>query len=66
MLTIHTMSTLSLSRNVVLFGSAAAAFVAGVYVIWGPNHKKRTKQKGRTQDRGSGVMPNLSVNADVS
>lgn len=40
------MSKLSLSRNVVLFGSAAAAFVAGVYVLWGPNQKKRTKQKG--------------------
>ncbi|KAI0240480.1 Ubiquitin carboxyl-terminal hydrolase 30 [Lamellibrachia satsuma] len=40
------MPTLSLSRNIVLFGSAAAAFVAGVYVIWGPNQKKRTKRKG--------------------
>ena len=69
MLTMHAMPTLSLSRNIVLFGSAAAAFVAGVYVIWGPNQKKRTKRKGtmttldsvyRLENHSSGSVQTLS------
>ena len=50
MLTMHAMSTLSLKRDIVLFGSAAAAFVAGIYVIWGPSQKKRSKRKGTNDD----------------
>ena len=39
------------SKNVAVLGGATAAFLAGVYVLWGPSEKKNSrKRKGRQID----------------
>ena len=35
-------------RNWAVLGSAAAAVVAGVYVLWGPSERRRKSRRGES------------------
>ena len=39
-------------RQLLLFGSTAAALAAGAYVLWGPSEKKKTRKKKGETERG--------------
>ena len=38
------------SKNIAVLGGATAAFLAGVYVLWGPSEKKSSKRKRGMHD----------------
>ena len=50
-------------RQLLLFGSTAAALAAGAYVLWGPSEKKKSRKKkgeseterGQTSQHASGT-----------
>ena len=39
------------SKNLAVLGGATAAFLAGVYVLWGPSEKKSSKRKKGMHDQ---------------
>ena len=39
------------SKNIAVLGGATAAFLAGVYVLWGPSEKKPSKRKKGMHDQ---------------